>query len=456
MSVLILRLVAPMQSWGTQSRFSVRDTAREPSKSAVVGLLCAALGRPRTADIQDLMALRMTVRIDREGTLQRDYHTAGGGKRPDGSDYGVAKANRAKAKPVVSHRYYLADADFRVALESDDERLLAEIAQALDQPKWPLYLGRRAFVPSQPLCCGVHSGAMAIDVLCNKEPWFARNPRDHERFRTHPEFQFICEVSPAELAELRPDQCHVRQDVIDRFDSRDFQLRHVQTRWLALPPRTHQRGSLMFLSSLKLNLRSRKARRDMHDVYEMHRTLMTAFPDKDDGGAGLVLWRLDTDRRSGTSRVLVQSEKKPDWDKLVAASPDYLPRDAAECGPSLQTKPLPDVRFQRGQCLAFRLRANPTVKRNGKRHGLLTEEEQAAWLHRKAEALGFRIVSASITPERPVESGKETGRKMKFVSVLFQGQLVVSDPNIFLSKAVESGIGSAKAFGFGLLSISRL
>ncbi len=51
MSVLLLRLAGPLQSWGTQSRFRVRDTGREPSKSGVIGLLCTALGRPRTAPL---------------------------------------------------------------------------------------------------------------------------------------------------------------------------------------------------------------------------------------------------------------------------------------------------------------------------------------------------------------------------------------------------------------------
>lgn len=88
MSVLVLRLAAPLQSWGTQSRFSIRDTAREPSKSGVIGLIAAAIGRPRDGEIDDLMALRMSVRIDRDGTLQRDYHTAGGASDQTGLTMG--------------------------------------------------------------------------------------------------------------------------------------------------------------------------------------------------------------------------------------------------------------------------------------------------------------------------------------------------------------------------------
>src|SRR5262245_45694114 len=88
MGTLLLRLAGPMQSWGTDSRFSVRDTGLEPSKSGVIGLLCAALGKPRVEQPGDgqptlakLSALRMGVRVDREGVMRRDFHTAGGSRR---------------------------------------------------------------------------------------------------------------------------------------------------------------------------------------------------------------------------------------------------------------------------------------------------------------------------------------------------------------------------------------
>src|SRR5215203_1332100 len=99
MSVLLIRLTGPMQSWGVQSRFGVRDTGLEPSKSGVVGLLCAALGRPRGEPVADLAALERGVRVDREGRLMRDYHTAQNVLRADGS---------GRQDTVVSQRYYLA------------------------------------------------------------------------------------------------------------------------------------------------------------------------------------------------------------------------------------------------------------------------------------------------------------------------------------------------------------
>jgi len=130
-----------MQSWGVQSRYTMRDTGREPSKSGLVGLLCAALGRPRTADISDLAALKMGVRVDREGKLAWDYHIT----------QQVLKASLGGTKASeVSTRYYLADAVFLVGLEGDAE-LLNGIARALHSPRWALYFGRKAFVPAKPL-----------------------------------------------------------------------------------------------------------------------------------------------------------------------------------------------------------------------------------------------------------------------------------------------------------------
>lgn len=143
MPTLLLRLQGPMQSWGTTSRFDERDTQLEPSKSAVLGLVCAALGRDRNEPVEDLAALRMGVRVDREGVPMRDYQTA----------TGVVSAAGGKAdlgRTVVSPRYYLSDAVFLVGLEGD-QQLLNRIHAALRTPVWPLALGRKSFVPSLPV-----------------------------------------------------------------------------------------------------------------------------------------------------------------------------------------------------------------------------------------------------------------------------------------------------------------
>ena len=143
MNVLLLRLVGPMQSWDTQSRFPLRTTGLEPSKSGVIGLVCAALGRQRWEPIEDLAALLMGVRVDSDGKMESDYHTA----------LNVIKASGAPSKPgeaVLSRRFYLADADFLVGLEGQDIALLKEIHAALQNPRWPLFLGRKAFPLGEP------------------------------------------------------------------------------------------------------------------------------------------------------------------------------------------------------------------------------------------------------------------------------------------------------------------
>ena len=172
MNALLLRLAGPMQSWGTQSRFEHRDTGLEPSKSGVVGLVCAALGRPRAAAVDDLAALRLDVRVDREGTVRRDFHTVLGVAGGDG------KVGRY---PAVTERFYLADADFLVALSGPDLALLAAVEAALRRPVWPLFLGRKAFVPAVPVhlpgAGGLRPGLDGPAAL-RQEPW---NPRRADR-----------------------------------------------------------------------------------------------------------------------------------------------------------------------------------------------------------------------------------------------------------------------------------
>lgn len=140
---LLLRLAGPMQSWGTTSRFDERDTQLEPSKSGVLGLVCAALGRDRAEPVADLAALRMGVRVEREGVPMRDYQTA----------KGVVVAATGKpdlTRTVVSPRFFLADAVFLVGLEGE-RTLLDSIQSALARPVWPLALGRKSYVPSLPV-----------------------------------------------------------------------------------------------------------------------------------------------------------------------------------------------------------------------------------------------------------------------------------------------------------------
>ncbi|NIH83760.1 type I-E CRISPR-associated protein Cas5/CasD [Amycolatopsis granulosa] len=165
MSVLLLRLAAPLQSWGTSSRFTRRTTDRAPSKSGIIGLLAAAAGRRRTDSIEDLATLRFGVRLDQPGHVERDFHTA----RPiDGS-----------APLPLSYRFYLADAVFLAVVEGE-EQFLTTLHEALRRPVFPLYLGRRSCPPSGPLTLGVRNQTLE-DALAGT-PWQA-SPRIQQKHR---------------------------------------------------------------------------------------------------------------------------------------------------------------------------------------------------------------------------------------------------------------------------------
>lgn len=212
MPTLLLRLVGPMQSWGTTSRFDERDTQLEPSKSGVLGLLCAALGRDRAEPVDDLARLRMGVRVDREGLLMRDYQTA----------TGVLVAANAKpdlGRTVVSPRFYLADAAFLVGLEGPNAQSLATLNAALLAPHWPLCLGRKALVPSLPVGLGAANGLHGGPL----EAAFAEQPRIAMPRREHQSLPLRCMLEHPKEGALRHDQ------PIAPFSARRFGPRFVKS-----------------------------------------------------------------------------------------------------------------------------------------------------------------------------------------------------------------------------------
>lgn len=161
MAVLLLRLAAPLQAWGSSSKFIVRSTEREPTKSGVIGMIAAALGIQRNDDakkLAPLAQLRFGVRADKEGILLKDFHMVHGYKIAD-----------------VTERYYLSDAVFLAVLECDDKKLLEEIAAALQKPVYPLYLGRKSCPPTLPVVLGVKDEDM-LTALKN-EPFLYENDR---------------------------------------------------------------------------------------------------------------------------------------------------------------------------------------------------------------------------------------------------------------------------------------
>ncbi|WP_328952750.1 type I-E CRISPR-associated protein Cas5/CasD [Kitasatospora purpeofusca] len=241
-TVLVLRLAGPLQSWGDRSAFNRRDSRPRPTKSGVVGLLAAAAGRPREADITDLVGLRLGVRIDQPGTLLRDYHTV--------SDYrgrplpqagvnakGVQKPTSPAKETHVTHRYYLQDAVFVAAVQGP-AALVTALAEAVRHPAFPLALGRRSCVPTQPIALGAVRDATLEDVLAD-EPWQAgeaarnayrrRAERAPEPFSPH-------RINLAATFD-DPSGEDTAQDVPRSFAPRErgFSTRRIRHTWLSVP-----------------------------------------------------------------------------------------------------------------------------------------------------------------------------------------------------------------------------
>lgn len=210
MPTLLMRMRAPMMSWGDHSQFGHRDSRREPTKSAVIGLLCAALGRPRWEPVHDLASLKMGVRVNKEGVLQKDYHTVQDNMR-----------DKDKANTTLSDRYYMADADYLVGLEGNDQPFLEGLDTALQFPVWQLYFGRKSFVPS----CPVHlpnGGLVEADL----EESLRQHPYDLSKQGKPPrKLEYILET---------PNSSDVRQDVPLNWEKRLFGSRCVETKFLEI------------------------------------------------------------------------------------------------------------------------------------------------------------------------------------------------------------------------------
>jgi CRISPR system Cascade subunit CasD len=207
MATLLLKFRAPMMSWGDHSRFTIRDTRREPTKSAVIGLLCAALGRPRSEPVDDLASLKMGVRVNQEGLVQCDYHTV----------MDSIKSSGNKGETVISQRYYIADADYLIGLEGCASQL--EILEdAVKFPCWQLYFGRKSFIPSVPVY--IPDGMVELPLLeALKQYLYPKNLKKDQKLR------YVIETD---------DSLDVRQDVPLNWEKRLFGSRCVETHFYAL------------------------------------------------------------------------------------------------------------------------------------------------------------------------------------------------------------------------------
>jgi CRISPR system Cascade subunit CasD len=239
MPTLLLKLIAPMQSWGVQSNFSHRDTGFEPSKSGVIGLICAALGRDRSERIDDLAALKMGVRVDRQGTVLKDYHTAGKAWFKGGGGFMRASGTIERTDVVLSDRFYLADAAFLVGLEGGDtdRLLLEEIQHHLKHPVWMLFLGRKAFPPSEPIWIpNVQDKTRpdGIRELSLRDALVKGHARLSSSVSGNPSVRLVLEDEAGDI--VRPDQ-----PISFRKGARQFTVRRVTTEFVSLE--TNSKGA---------------------------------------------------------------------------------------------------------------------------------------------------------------------------------------------------------------------
>jgi CRISPR system Cascade subunit CasD len=172
-SFLALLLEGPLQSWGFDSQYNRRNTGLMPTKSAVVGMCCATLGFPRGSSeekalLDRFINVRMTaIAMPRKGGNNelpvrrlQDYHTVRNTKTAEGKNKDCH----------ITHRQYLTESSFGVLLEGDST-LLKQVAAALENPVWGVWLGRKTCIPTAPVLAGLKTDRnAALQLLIGERP----------------------------------------------------------------------------------------------------------------------------------------------------------------------------------------------------------------------------------------------------------------------------------------------
>jgi CRISPR system Cascade subunit CasD len=251
-SILLLRLEGPLQSWGMRARWDVRDTQPEPTKSGIVGLLGCALGYPMydpRLETELDAGLRCGVRVEGAGQVMEDYQTItdflptaeGSFKHGGGTAVSLgrlrASADTAPAT-IVSPRFYLQDAAFLVALEERDTHpgLLGRCTQALRQPTWPIFLGRKCCIPTRPILEVLTEEYLGIEDALSRHPWeWLGRPREYLPPKTLTAFvEAGFDPTARGLAQ--------RQDAVRTNPARQYGFRYVRRLSIPCPHHTPQGG----------------------------------------------------------------------------------------------------------------------------------------------------------------------------------------------------------------------
>jgi len=217
----------------------------------------------------------------------------------------------------------------------------------------------------------------------------------------------------------------------------------------------------LHLSLLTLDIRHRRTREAVSDLTAAHQLVCSAFDDLTGNESGRLLWRWEPGPE-GAVRLLAQSATAPDWNRVDDGlwSADPMVKDISTLREAISA----------GGRYRFALAANPTKKidtktgpdgkrRHGRRVPLRQLDDQLAWLHRHGTRSGFTIPvnhlgQPEVTASAPtLLTGKRTNGKLTVESVRFEGALVVDEPSS-LFDAIRNGIGPARAFGCGLLTLA--
>lgn len=176
MKTILLKLAGPLQSWGTNSHFEYRRTDNYPSKSAIIGMILAAMGIRRGVDenlIIELNKFDFALRIDQEGDILEDYH--------------IVQNRLKEASFYVTKRYYLEDAVFLAALGSENRAVIAEIEHALKYPHFQPFMGRRSCPVPADFFLGVFEEGV-IEILktypWQAASWFKKKQRHDPKYHT--------------------------------------------------------------------------------------------------------------------------------------------------------------------------------------------------------------------------------------------------------------------------------
>jgi len=201
---------------------------------------------------------------------------------------------------------------------------------------------------------------------------------------------------------------------------------------------------------MRLNPQDRRCRKDMADPQDMHRSLMSMFPHAPDGSESPrqhfgVLWRIEP---ASSPTVLVQSSQAPDFDKL--------PSGYASC----RTKPIDDhlASLTTGLAIAYRVVLNPVKisrRSDAETRTVIPSGERAAWWTSLAPKMGLHLHDAPALTGLHDRHLRRAGTRFPLYSVRVDGAAEIVDPDL-LRTAVADGIGRAKAWGCGLLTVARL